>query len=117
MCIRDSYSDIRLGKEIGQLVRFFGIGGVFHSDELPNYGIEEDDIKRVVEKIEIKENDAFLIIAGEKISVGFAIDSIINRIKLAKDGPPAETRAAVMSLETYLQTATSCTASPLRPLR
>ena len=37
----EPYSDIRLGKEIGQLVRFFGIGGVFHSDELPNYGIEE----------------------------------------------------------------------------
>ena len=30
----EPYSDIRLGKEIGQLVRFFGIGGVFHSDEL-----------------------------------------------------------------------------------
>ena len=25
----EPYSDIRLGKEIGQLVRFFGIGGVF----------------------------------------------------------------------------------------
>ena len=49
----EPYSDIRLGKEIGQLVRFFGIGGVFHSDELPNYGIEDEDIKRVIEKIEI----------------------------------------------------------------
>ena len=94
------YSDIRLGKEIGQLVRFFGIGGVFHSDELPNYGIEDNDIKLVVEKIQTEENDAFLIIAGEKISVGFAIDSIINRIKLAKDGPPAETRAATQNGDT-----------------
>ena len=34
------YEGIRLGKEIGQLVKFYGIGGVFHSDELPNYGIE-----------------------------------------------------------------------------
>ena len=31
------YDGIRLGKEIAQLVRFYGIGGVFHSDELPNY--------------------------------------------------------------------------------
>ena len=96
----EPYSDIRLGKEIGQLVRFFGIGGVFHSDELPNYGIEDNDIKLVVEKTQTKENDAFLIIAGEKISVGFAIDSIINRIKLAKDGPPAETRAATQNGDT-----------------
>ena len=35
------YEGIRLGKEVAELVRFFGIGGVFHSDELPNYGIEE----------------------------------------------------------------------------
>ncbi len=34
------YEGIRLGKEVAELVRFFGIGGVFHSDELPNYGIE-----------------------------------------------------------------------------
>jgi len=96
----EPYSDIRLGKEIGQLVRFFGIGGVFHSDELPNYGIEEEDLKRVKEKLKVEDNDVFLIIAGEKISVGFAIDSIINRISLAKHGPPAETRAATQNGDT-----------------
>jgi len=96
----EPYSDIRLGKEIGQLVRFFGIGGVFHSDELPNYGIEDTDIKRVTEKLDIQNDDAFLMIAGERNSVGFAIDSIINRIKLAKNGPPAETRAATPNGDT-----------------
>ena len=96
----EPYSDVRLGKEIGQLVRFFGIGGVFHSDELPNYGIEDKDIKRVTEKLDIHNDDAFLIIAGEKISVKFAIDSIINRIELAKNGPPAETRAATQNGDT-----------------
>ena len=96
----EPYSDIRLGKEIGQLVRFFGIGGIFHSDELPNYGIEDGDIKRVTEKLDIQNDDAFLIIAGESISVGFAIDAIINRISLAKNGPPAETRAATQNGDT-----------------
>ena len=96
----EPYTDIRLGKEIGQLVRFFGIGGVFHSDELPNYGIEVEDVKRVSEELNLATDDAFLIIAGEKISVGFAIDSIINRILLAKDGPPAETRAATQNGDT-----------------
>jgi len=96
----EPYTNIRLGKEIGQLVRFFGIGGVFHSDELPNYGIEEEDVKRVTEELNLANDDAFLIIAGEKISVGFAIDSIINRITLAKDGPPAETRAATQNGDT-----------------
>ena len=96
----EPYTDIRLGKEIGQLVRFFGIGGVFHSDELPNYGIEVEDVKRISEELNPASDDAFLIIAGEKISVGFAIDSIINRILLAKDGPPAETRAATQNGDT-----------------
>jgi glutamyl-tRNA(Gln) amidotransferase subunit E len=96
----EPYSDIRLGKEIGQLVRFFGIGGVFHSDELPNYGIEDVDVKRVTEKLDIQNDDAFLIIAGDEIPVGFAIDAIINRITLAKDGPPAETRAVTQNGDT-----------------
>ena len=96
----EPYSEIRLGREIGQLVRFFGIGGVFHSDELPNYGIEDVDIKRVTEKLDIQNDDAFLIIAGEEISVSFAIDAIINRISLAKNGPPAETRAATQNGDT-----------------
>ena len=38
----EPYSDIRLGKEIGQLVRFFGIGGFF---TLMNYQIMELKMK------------------------------------------------------------------------
>lgn len=30
----EPYKDIRLGKEMAELVRFYGLGGVFHSDEL-----------------------------------------------------------------------------------
>ena len=39
--------EYRLGKEVAELVRFFGLGGVFHSDEIPNYGIEEKDIENL----------------------------------------------------------------------
>src|SRR6185437_1785493 len=44
--------DIRLGKELGEFVRFFGLGGIFHSDELPNYGITSKDIEKVIDKLE-----------------------------------------------------------------
>ena len=94
------YEGIRLGKEIGQLVKFFGIGGVFHSDELPNYGIEEKDISIVRSIIDVKENDAFLIIAAPSDKIDFAIDSIIDRIRDAKKGVPAETRLATQTGET-----------------
>ena len=96
----EPFSGIRLGKEIGELVRFFGIGGVFHSDELPNYGIENEDIQKVRKYLELEQYDAFLIIAGKEPTLGFAINSIINRIKNAKNGPLAETRAATPTNET-----------------
>ena len=96
----EPYTGIRLGKEIGQLVRFFGIGGVFHSDELPNYGIENSDIVKVREFLKLNQDDAFIIIAGKNPSLDFAIESIIKRIKDARDGPPAETRAATQNGET-----------------
>ena len=96
----EPYTGIRLGKEIGQLVRFFGIGGIFHSDELPNYGIIDSDVQKVRKFLEINQDDAFLIIAGKTPSLDFAIESIINRIKDAKNGPPSETRAVTPNGET-----------------
>ena len=94
------YEGIRLGKEIGQIVKFYGIGGVFHSDELPNYGIEEKDVFIVKKILEINDTDAFLIIAAPLVKIDFAIDSIIKRISQAKKGVPAETRLATQTGET-----------------
>jgi len=96
----EPYSGIRLGKEIGQLVRFFGIGGVFHSDELPNYGINDSDVDKVRKHLELADGDGFLIIAGEDSKLDYAIDSIIKRILDAANGVPAETRAATQDGET-----------------
>ncbi|HET9008735.1 MAG TPA: Glu-tRNA(Gln) amidotransferase subunit GatE [Nitrosarchaeum sp.] len=94
------YEGVRLGKEIGQIVKFYGIGGVFHSDELPNYGIEESDVSIVKKILEVREADAFLIIAAPLAKIDFAIDSIIKRISQAKKGVPAETRLATQTGET-----------------
>lgn len=96
----EPYEGVRLGRELGQQVRFFGIGGIFHSDELPNYGIETSDVEKIREKLELTQEDGFLIIAGPKEKIEFAIDAIINRIKDAKNGVPAETRAATPAGET-----------------
>lgn len=100
----EPYQGIRLGKQIGELVRFFGLGGVFHSDELPNYGIEEIEIKEIKKTLELEQNDAFLVLAGEMKKVEPAIESIIKRIEDAKVGVPAETRMATAEGETiYLR--------------
>ena len=96
----EPYEGIRLGKQLGELVRFFGLGGVFHSDELPNYGIEELEIHQVKKTLELGPKDGFLILAGKQQKIDRVIESIIKRIDDAKNGVPAETRAATSTGET-----------------
>ena len=80
------------------------MGGIFHSDELPNYGIEDSQIQQVKKILEIQQNDGFLILAGESKKLDSVIESIIRRIEEAKVGVPAETRVATISGETvYLR--------------
>ena len=95
------YEGIRLGKEIAELVRFFGIGGVFHSDELPNYGVEKTDLEKLKKFSKISENDAFLILASPEKKILTIIDQIILRIEHIKNhGIPVDTRLATQSGET-----------------
>jgi glutamyl-tRNA(Gln) amidotransferase subunit E len=61
----EPYPGIRVGKQIGELVRFYGLGGIFHSDELPNYGITKEEVDAVLNKLNISsKNDAFVILGG-----------------------------------------------------
>jgi glutamyl-tRNA(Gln) amidotransferase subunit E len=95
------YEGIRLGKEVAELVRFFGIGGVFHSDELPNYGVEETDLEKLKKFSEISKNDAFLILASPEEKILTIIDQIILRIEYIKNhGISIDTRLATQSGET-----------------
>jgi len=95
------YVGIRLGREVAELVRFFGIGGVFHSDELPNYGIDESDLEELKKFAEINENDAFLILAAPEEKIHTVVEQIILRIEYIKDhGIPIDTRLATQSGET-----------------
>ena len=95
------YEGVRLGKDVAELVRFFGIGGVFHSDELPNYGIEETDIDNLEKNLEISENDAFLILAAPKEKMKVIISQIILRMEHIRDkGIPIDTRLSTQTGET-----------------
>src|SRR5919108_2551962 len=90
----EPYKDIRLGRELGKLVKFYDIDGIFHSDELPNYGITEQGIAAVKQRLQMNDNDAFVILGGPNDKIKFASDAIIRRLKASIDGVPAETRAA-----------------------
>ncbi|ABX11999.1 Glu-tRNA(Gln) amidotransferase subunit GatE [Nitrosopumilus maritimus] len=95
------HEGIRLGKEVAELVRFFGIGGVFHSDELPNYGVENTDIDDLKKTLEINDNDGFLVLAAPEEKINVVIDQIILRIEyIRNEGIPIDTRLATQSGET-----------------
>ena len=82
----------RFGKELAEIARAMGIPGIFHSDELPNYGITKDEVKMLEKYFGISGNDAFILIAAEESKGKEVIEMIVNRIRRAKDGVISETR-------------------------
>ena len=90
----------RLGKELGSIAKSYGLGGVFHSDELPNYGITQDEISSLRENFAMENDDAFVLIAGPSEKVSAASDALKRRIEFSVFGIPAETRSANLEGET-----------------
>jgi len=41
----------RLGTEFADIAKMFGLGGIFHTDELPRYGISEEEVRRLKEAV------------------------------------------------------------------
>lgn len=97
----EPYPGIRVGKQLGELVRFYGLGGIFHSDELPNYGITREEVDVVLRRLNISsENDAFVILGGSRDKLESVIQAVIRRLNIVLDGVPAETRAATFDGKT-----------------
>ena len=90
----EPYPDIRLGKELGRMVKFYDLDGIFHSDELPNYGITEQAVAELRQVLEIDSEGAFVLIGGPKPKVEPAASAVVSRLKAALKGVIAETRAA-----------------------
>jgi glutamyl-tRNA(Gln) amidotransferase subunit E len=97
----EPYPDIRIGKQLGELVRFYGFRGIFHSDELPNYGITDIEVKKINEILDIDiSKDGFIILGGPREKMSIAINAICNRLNNVRLGVPSETRAATMDGKT-----------------
>ena len=89
----EPYPGIRLGKELGELVRSYGIGGIFHSDELPNYGISSEDVKSISSILKMDKNDAFILIGGSAMLLNTVLIELFDRIKKSFSGVAPETRS------------------------
>ncbi len=90
----EPYPGIRLGRELGDLVKSYGIGGIFHSDELPNYGISSEDVQSISSELKMEKNDAFVLIGGSTESLNTVLTELSTRIKRSFSGVVPETRSA-----------------------
>ena len=89
----EPHQGIRLGKELGEVAKSYGIGGIFHSDELPNYGITNEDVKSLTSILKVNENDSFILVGGPSILLNSVVSELSNRIRKAFFGVVAETRS------------------------
>lgn len=87
---------LRLGTEMSSHAVFWaGVGGIFHSDELPSYGITEEEVRRTNERLGTGSQDAFVIVADEESRAHEALDAVVDRAIDALKGVPEETRTAM----------------------
>jgi glutamyl-tRNA(Gln) amidotransferase subunit E len=87
---------LRLGTEMSNRASFWGgVGGIFHSDELPAYGITSEDVRAVTEKLQLSAEDAFVIVADLKTKAEDGLDAVVDRAVEALNGVPEETRTAM----------------------
>jgi glutamyl-tRNA(Gln) amidotransferase subunit E len=85
----------RLGTEFSDRAKSVaGVGGIFHSDELPKYGITEDQVEGVKETLKCKDLDAFVLVATTGKQAEKALDAVFERALDTLNGIPGEVRRA-----------------------
>lgn len=91
---RELMKGFRLGTEMADRARFWGrVGGIFHTDEMPAYGITEKEIEELRETVRAAEDDAVVFVADKPDSVTDALRAVVERARESLKCVPAETRA------------------------
>ncbi|MGA2386544.1 MAG: Glu-tRNA(Gln) amidotransferase subunit GatE [Candidatus Bathyarchaeia archaeon] len=92
---RELMPDFRVGTELSDRAKFWGrVGGIFHSDEMPNYGITPEEVDAVRKAVCAGEADAFVFVADTAENVSDALKAVVERAQELVTGVPAETRTA-----------------------
>jgi glutamyl-tRNA(Gln) amidotransferase subunit E len=93
---RELAPGLRLGTEMASRASFWGrVGGIFHTDELPAYGISEDEVLSMKRTLGCGELDAVVMVADHKDKAVDALTAVVERAREALLGVPTETRTAV----------------------
>jgi glutamyl-tRNA(Gln) amidotransferase subunit E len=89
---RELQPERRLGSELSDYAKKCGVGGIFHTDELPAYGITASEVMAVQERLNAAPEDCVVLVAGTPIQAACAIRQVIRRAEMALQGVPEETR-------------------------
>ncbi|MDD1684943.1 MAG: Glu-tRNA(Gln) amidotransferase subunit GatE [Methanoregula sp.] len=92
---REIQPERRLGSEMSDYARKCGVGGIFHTDELPAYGVTAEEVARLRMHMHAGETDCVILVAGASgKQAACAMNQVIGRANVAlSDNPvPEETR-------------------------
>ncbi|RLE47796.1 Glu-tRNA(Gln) amidotransferase GatDE subunit E, partial [Candidatus Woesearchaeota archaeon] len=92
---RELQPNKRLGTEFSNRAKVkAGVGGIFHSDELPAYGISDKEVAAVKDFFKCSDKDAFVLCADEEEKAKVALLAVIERANECLVGVPNEVRDA-----------------------
>ncbi|MCZ2856357.1 MAG: Glu-tRNA(Gln) amidotransferase subunit GatE, partial [Candidatus Bathyarchaeota archaeon] len=84
---------VRLGTEMANRAHFWGrVGGIFHTDELPAYGITNEEVIQLREIVKAEPKDAVVFVADSLENSSDALKAVAERAREALHGVPEETR-------------------------
>jgi glutamyl-tRNA(Gln) amidotransferase subunit E len=91
---RELMPGVRLGTEMADRARFWGrVGGIFHTDEMPAYGIMLEEVEELRMIVKAEDEDAVVFVADKAENSRDALKAVVERAREALKGVPAETRA------------------------
>ena len=102
----------RLGRELAGAAKLAGVRGVFHSDELPAYGIEQTFVDGVKTQLNLSEKDGFVLCLAPEWQAELALESVVQRARLSYHRIAQEVRNVVVKKGSP----EDGTTSPMRPL-
>lgn len=88
---KDNY---RIGREIADALKPYGIMGILHGDELPGYGIGEELISEIRAALSLEAGDSFAVVGIPPRHEREAADTIKERLEKLLSLDFSETRSA-----------------------
>lgn len=92
---RELMPNFRVGTELSDRAKFWGkVGGIFHTDEMPNYGISPEEVESLKRAVGAEAEDAVVFVADSNENTDAAIKAVVERTRELLIEVPAETRTA-----------------------